>query len=61
MCQEFEITNIVNGVTNFERITKECDLKPATGNIKDCPNYKFHAAGSSRRKGTLPEWASKSK
>lgn len=57
MCDEYQITKIVEGKTTVETIANECDEKPATGTVKECPKYKFNAAGSSRQKKSLPSWA----
>ena len=59
MCTEYLITTIVAGVATEETKIDDCPEKPASGNIKDCPKYKFIAAGSSRQKKGLPDWAKK--
>ena len=58
MCEVYEITSIVAGETKKEIKTYPCDNQPQ--DVTKCPNYKFHAAGSSRKKpGALPNWAGK--
>ncbi|KAJ5713585.1 uncharacterized protein N7483_010766 [Penicillium malachiteum] len=59
MCTEYLITTIVAGVTKEETEFDYCPQKPASGIIKDCPNYKLVVSGSSRQKKTLPDWAKK--
>ena len=58
MCDVYEITSIVAGQTKKEIKTYPCDSHPQ--DVTKCPKYKFHAAGSSRKKpGPLPNWAAK--
>jgi hypothetical protein len=57
MCEEYQITKIVGGVTTTETIENECNEKPPGRTIKQCPKYKFIPAGSSRQKKKLPSWA----
>lgn len=57
MCEEYQTTSIVGCLTKTETIQKECPEKPAGSSIKQCPRYKFNAAGSSRQKRSLPSWA----
>ena len=58
MCEVYEITNMVVGETKKEIKTYPCDSPPE--DVTQCPHYKFHAAGSSRKKpGSLPTWAKK--
>lgn len=57
MCEEYQTTSIVGGLTKTETIQKECPEKPAGGSIKQCSRYKFNAAGSSRQKRSIPSWA----
>jgi hypothetical protein len=57
MCTEYLITKIVAGETTEETKIVDCPDKPRSGNIRDCPKYKFIASGSSRQKKALPTWA----
>lgn len=61
MCDEYETTDIIEGKTKIGTIEKPCNEKPATGGIRACLKYKFHAAGSSRKKKELPAWAKSDK
>lgn len=58
MCEVYEITNIVAGKTTKKTKKYPCNNPPE--DITKCPNYKFYAAGSSRKKpGALPSWSKK--
>lgn len=58
MCEVYEITNIAAGETKKEIKTYPCNSPPQ--DVTKCPNYKFHAAGTSRNQaGPLQAWAKK--
>ena len=56
MCEEFGIF-LGDDSRSFRRVV-QCDKKPPSGTIKDCPYYRFTMEGSGHHLGGLSCWAS---
>ncbi|PGH12625.1 hypothetical protein AJ79_04123 [Helicocarpus griseus UAMH5409] len=57
MCNTYITTTITSAGYIKNAYTKACPHKPRGVEPEDCPEYKFHESGSSRKKDKLPEWA----